>query len=91
MHPLEHLAPSAALPLPHRFPSALQLHRLGAIHTATTTARADKIPVIIGNSPPAAPANGSPAETASRSNPHNRQPPTRRPAGSFLHQTMNRT
>jgi hypothetical protein len=36
---------------------------LGAIRTATTV-RGDKFPVIIGNSPPVAPANGSPAETA---------------------------
>jgi hypothetical protein len=78
MHRLEDFAPGAAPPLPHRFRSPLQLHRLGAIHTITIV-RLDKIPIIIGNWPPVAPAKAFPTETASPSNPHRRQPPTRRP------------
>jgi len=40
--------------------------------------------LVIANGSPVAPAAALPAETVSPSNPHRRQPPTRRPAGSFL-------
>jgi hypothetical protein len=41
-------------------------------------------PLIIGNGSPVAPAKALPAEIVVPSNPPRRQPPTRRPAGSFL-------
>jgi hypothetical protein len=59
-HPLEDFAPGAVPPSPHRLQSPLQLHRLGAIHTITI-GRLDKIPIIIGDWPPIAPAKPSPA------------------------------
>ena len=43
MHLLEHSAPSAAPPLPHRPAPSLRCHRLGAIRT-NTIARLDNIP-----------------------------------------------
>jgi hypothetical protein len=75
MHRLEDFAPSAARLLPLRLQSTSQLHRLGAIRTITIT-RLDTIPIIIGNQPPLAPAKASPADTASPSNLHRRQPST---------------
>ena len=75
MHRLEDFAPSAARSLPLRLRSTLQLHRLGTIRTITIT-RLDTIPIIIGNRPPLARANASPANTASPSNLHRRQPST---------------
>src|SRR6516162_2533442 len=80
---MEGFTPVAAPPLPHRLPSAPHRLRLGAIPT-TTIARLDTIHLVIANGSPVAPAAALPAETVSPSNPHRRQPPTRRPAGSFL-------
>ena len=44
----------------------------------------DKIAAAVVPLPPTTPVNPPPAQAAASSNPHSHQPPTRRPAGSFL-------
>jgi hypothetical protein len=78
------------------FAAGRMKHRLHTRNVKVLDRRTEPFPQIPGsensaslassfaNGSPVAAATALPAETVAPSNPHRRQPPTRRPAGSFL-------
>jgi len=68
-------------------PRSLQnhlLHRRSRQNRAAGRSRGDKLATAIVGPPSTPPANAPPTQAAALSNPHRRQTPTQRPAGSFL-------
>ena len=77
-------AASGAAPLlPHRLQSHTPHPRSGQ-NRPLDHRSSEKIATPIVLLPPTTPVGPSPAQAAAPSNPHSRQPPTWRPAGSFL-------
>src|SRR6516162_5527344 len=81
--PPRNYASGAASLSPHRLQRRTP-HRRSGQNRPRDHRSSDKIAAAVVPLPPTTPVNASPAQAAASSNPHSRQPPTRRPAGSFL-------
>ena len=81
-------APGTSLPASHHCrPAASKgtsLRRRSGQNRSVDRRRSDKLATAIVDPPPTTPASASPTQAAAPSNPHRRQQPARRPAGSFL-------
>src|SRR5262249_23539397 len=76
-------ASGAASLSPHRLQRRTPHRRSGQNHPLDHCS-SNKIAAAVLPLLPTTPLNASPAQAAASSNPHSHQPPTRRPAGSFL-------
>src|SRR6516164_8846893 len=81
--PPRNYASGAASLSPHRLQRRTP-HRRSGQNRPRDHRSSDKIAAAVVPLPPTTPVNASPAQAAASSNPHSHQPPTRRPAGSFL-------